>query len=278
VACLETRVAIEPELRTQVEACAKAVLPPKNDDEAATVARAGDAIVPLLGYDPQFSAKEAGYCMQALVQIGSDAAMQQLVDYAKARFDPKEEGSSRISQALGRGYDAFAQETYIRQVLAHAQFLDLSGNAIQDLSPLSSLSQLQTLFLSGNAIQDLSPLSSLSQLQMLDLRGNAIQDLSSLSSLSQLQMLFLSGGAIQDLSPLSSLSQLQTLFLSGGAIQDLSPLSSLSQLQMLDLSGSQVHDFTSLTRLAQKVRLYLEQSQVEAAAPLKAMKNWQITI
>jgi hypothetical protein len=211
-ACLETCVAIEPELRTQVEACAKAVLPPKNDDEAATVARAGDAIVPLLGYDPQFSAKEAGYCMQALVQIGSDAAMQQLVDYAKARFDPKEEESSRISQALGRGYDAFERETYIRRVLAHAQSQDLSRTASQDLSPLSSLSQLQTLFLSG------------------------------------------------------------------GAIQDLSPLSSLSQLQMLDLSGSQVHDFTSLTRLAQKVRLYLEQSQVEAAAPLKAMKNWQITI
>ena len=256
VACLETGVAIEAELRTQIEACAKALLPPNNDDEVATVVRAGDAIVPLLAYDPQYSATQAAYCMEALIKIGSLAAMQQLIDYAKARFDFKAKDSWRIPWFLGKGYDVFEQETYLRQVLVHTQELDFSGTAIQDLSSLSNLSQLQSLDFSGTAIQDLSPLSNLSQLQSL----------------------FLSGTAIQDLSLLSNLSQLQSLDLSSTAIQDLSPLSNLSQLQRLDLRNTQVHDFIPLNKLTQRLILFLDQSQEKAAEPLKATKHAYLII
>ncbi len=130
-----------------------------------------------------------GYCMQALVQIGSNAAMQQLVDYAKARFDPKEERSSRISQALGRGYDAFAREPYIRQVLAHAQFLDLRGNAIQDLSPLSSLSQLQTLSLRGTQVHDFTPLTRLTQKVQLLLNQSQVEAAAPLKAMKNWQII-----------------------------------------------------------------------------------------
>ncbi|WP_375466794.1 NACHT domain-containing protein, partial [uncultured Nostoc sp.] len=183
VACLETGVPIEAELRTQIEDCAKALLPPKNDDEVATIVRAGDAIVPLLGYNSQFSATQAAYCMEALIEIGSSAAMQQLIDYAKARFDPKAKNFRKILLLFGKGYGVFEQEAYLRQVLVHTQKLDLSRTAIQDLSPLSALGQLQYLSLSRTAIQDLSPLSALGQLRYLNLSDTAIQDLSPLSAL-----------------------------------------------------------------------------------------------
>jgi hypothetical protein len=56
-------------------------------DEIAMVARAGNEVVPLLKYESHYSADEACNCIAALVKIGTNAAMQTLVDYAKARFD-----------------------------------------------------------------------------------------------------------------------------------------------------------------------------------------------
>jgi NACHT domain/Leucine Rich repeats (2 copies) len=274
VACLETGVAIDSDLRAKIEVCAKALLPPKNNEEIDTVARSGDAIVPFLAYQSNLSADEANLCITTLVKIGSLAAMQSLVKYAQAKFN-QENFNFIIARSIGRGYDEFEPGLYIKHVLTQVKLLDLSGTQIQDISILSSLNQIQGLNLSETKIQDISALSSFNQLQYLYLSGTQIQDISVLSSLNQLQHLDLSGTQIQDISVLSSLNQLQYLDLSGTQIQDISVLSSLNQLQHLDLSGTQIQDISVLSLLNQLQYLYLSRTQIQDISVLSLLNQLQ---
>ena len=62
------------------------------------------------------------------------------------------------------------------------QQLDLSLNNIQDLTPLTKLTQLTALNLNGNQISDLTPLANLTQLTKLHLSENQISDLAPLAN------------------------------------------------------------------------------------------------
>ncbi len=106
------------------------------------VSRAGNEIVPLLGYQSLYSADEACKCIETLVQIGTNTAMQTLVDYAKASFE-SEQDQYLIGYAIGQGWDVFEQSAYLSQVLSNLEILDLRGTQISDVSPLSRLTQLQ---------------------------------------------------------------------------------------------------------------------------------------
>ncbi|XP_043536080.1 leucine-rich repeat-containing protein 61 isoform X1 [Chiloscyllium plagiosum] len=67
--------------------------------------------------------------------------------------------------------------------------LDLSGNDISNLAPLTSLKVLIVLNLSANRISNLDPLCSCENLQNLNLSGNLISSVDSLRSLSELKNL-----------------------------------------------------------------------------------------
>ncbi|MCG9132796.1 leucine-rich repeat domain-containing protein [Candidatus Poribacteria bacterium] len=65
-------------------------------------------------------------------------------------------------------------------------WLNLAGNTISDVSPISGLTKLTTLHLYGNTITDIAPLSGLTQLRMLHLSNNNISDVSALTGLARL--------------------------------------------------------------------------------------------
>ena len=72
--------------------------------------------------------------------------------------------------------------------------LDLSGNSLENISPLSGLTNLEGLYITGSShITDISPLSNLTNLTILNLRGNGIIDISPLSNLTNLEELSLGG-------------------------------------------------------------------------------------
>jgi len=77
---------------------------------------------------------------------------------------------------------------------------------INDLSPLSGLTNLTTLYLNEHQISDLRPLTTLSSLRYLNLNNNNISDLSPLSSMTSLEILYLNENRITDLRPLASLT------------------------------------------------------------------------
>ena len=97
------------------------------------------------------------------------------------------------------------------QVLVGLKQLDCSRTRVEDLSPLSGLSNLAELDCSRTRIEDLSPLSGLSNLARLHCWGTGIADLSPLSGLSNLAELDCSRTRIEDLSPVLGLDGLRAL-------------------------------------------------------------------
>lgn len=78
----------------------------------------------------------------------------------------------------------------------HTISMDLSGNLIADLSPLSSLHRLRELNLSGNKLSYIDALSNLQQLRSVDLSNNEIDDISPLFELSALEYADLTGNRV----------------------------------------------------------------------------------
>ncbi len=135
--------------------------------------------------------------------------------------------------------------------------LDLRGNEMTDLSPLSGMANLKELRLSGDiggndGISDLSPLSGLSRLKVLHLPAANIEDLSPLFGLVQLEDLALIDpasdlGLAEDITPLASLVNLKELYLKIGVISDLTPLSGMTKLESLRIRAENyVTDYSPL--------------------------------
>ncbi len=82
------------------------------------------------------------------------------------------------------------------QYCIHAVSLDLSGNAIEDITWLWGLKLLQEINLSDNRITELDTLSNLKNLRTLNLSGNTISDISPLMNLENLEYLDISGTKI----------------------------------------------------------------------------------
>lgn len=83
--------------------------------------------------------------------------------------------------------------------------LNLSGNEISDITPLSNLTNLMELNLSENFINNLSPIKNLKSLKILNLSENEISDVSPLKNLTNLHTLILDENFIEDLSPVRAL-------------------------------------------------------------------------
>ncbi|MCE7984761.1 MAG: NACHT domain-containing protein [Caldilinea sp. CFX5] len=58
VACLETAIYLTPPMRRHILAKAAALLPPRNNDAVALIAKGGDPMVGLLRFDPRYSLKK----------------------------------------------------------------------------------------------------------------------------------------------------------------------------------------------------------------------------
>lgn len=98
--------------------------------------------------------------------------------------------------------------------------LVLSKSGISALpASMAALKDLKFLDVSHNALSDLSPISGLTKLELLDARSNAIADVAPLAPLTGLTALFLDDNAIADVSALNygSLARLGTLSLSHNA-------------------------------------------------------------
>lgn len=78
----------------------------------------------------------------------------------------------------------------------HTLSMDLSGNRIVDLSPLSNLHQLQEINLSDNRLSYIDALSNLQNLKSVNLSNNAIDDISPLFEIESLEYADLTGNRI----------------------------------------------------------------------------------
>jgi hypothetical protein len=124
--------------------------------------------------------------------------------------------------------------------------LNIRGNAVTDLSPLTSLAQLTDMDASSNDISDLQPLADKGSLMNLSLGDNAIHDLGPLQALQGLNVLYLNGNEITDIAPVAGCFRLNHLFLADNQISDLGPLTGLVYLANLDLARNAIADLAPL--------------------------------
>jgi Leucine-rich repeat (LRR) protein len=123
------------------------------------------------------------------------------------------------------------------QRLVHLKRLDVSGNALEDMTPLGELSALEVLNLSENAQIQLYSLVPLRlQLQELDVSGTFIEEVSILKSFKGLRKLSLRQTHVSDIDDLRGLEHLESADFSDTWMQSVEALAALPRLQSLNLA------------------------------------------
>ena len=176
--------------------------------------------------------------------------------------------ASAIRSTLGLATDATLTATDMLDL----RNLEAKKAEISDLRGLEHATNLTTLNLYGNQLTNISPLSRLEGLLSLDLGKNTITDIEALKGLTDLTTLHLDRNRVTDFSPLSSLTDLGVLHLSRTGIRDLSALGSLTQLTQLYLTGNAISDIGALSTLTEMGWLFLAQNQISNVSPLADME------
>ena len=130
--------------------------------------------------------------------------------------------------------------------IINLQELDLSGNTfIQNLMPVSRLTNLRSLNIANTEINFLQPIQGLANLESLNIQHTYINDIS----------------ALQDMSSLKSLNIMNT------PVADLSPLANDSKIEVV------LADSTTIGR-SQVVALKEQQRQVTVVYQTESLKLW----
>ncbi len=112
--------------------------------------------------------------------------------------------------------------------------LDMINNDVSDISVLSGLQGLKYLDLGGNAIKDLTPLSTMA-LEELNIWDNDLTDVTPLAAIETLKRLSVNDNQISDFSPLSKLANLEALNVRMNASADYRALADIvPQLEVKD--------------------------------------------
>jgi hypothetical protein len=167
--------------------------------------------------------------------------------------------------------------------------LDASGRGIRRLEGIESLRRLAVLNLKGNAVEDLSPLSGLGMLSELDLGDNQITNLEAvnfrrilhvpLHSLSLRNNVAKDKNKLSDIRLLSELLQIETLDLQDNNIKDIVPLSHLYSLKDLNLRGNGIQNIEPLAGLTGLISLNIHTNPVETGLDaLSHLENLQTLI
>lgn len=253
IACLETAIRLSPQVRAKVQKRMAKLIPPKNVDEAKSLASAGELSVPYLAAQKGIPDYSASLCIRTLLLIGGDSALDALTSYVS----DKREG---VIAELFEGWSSFDRGEYAQRVLKplikhHPRLVIKYIPSLEGFEFLGGLAKLEIH--NCSSIEDLSPLASLTELTMLSLKNcPCIRDLHPLSSLDKLVRLEITDAVLlRDLSPLANLKNLKYLSLSGcRGIKNISPLASAENLEELALWGCQ--KITSLKSLRHHKNLW----------------------
>ena len=152
--------------------------------------------------------------------------------------------------------------------LTGLSFLSMADTRLTDISYLADLVNLAVLNLSGNRFADVSALAAMIELHRLDLQDNGIDDIGPLVELVKLENLSLSGNRVGDVSALAAMTGLRWLYLQDNAIDDIGPLAELVKLENLNLGGNRVNDVSALAAMTGLRILYLQTNTIDDIGPL----------
>lgn len=194
-------------------------------------------------------------------------------------FKPPYLGRLENLKVLNLSGDGIYNLGFIYSLPQTLEELNLNGNKIIDIAPVSHLRGLKKLSLRSNDVRDLSPLSDLKNLEELYLHWNKkIVDFSPLGELTNLKKLDLSENFIDDVSFLENLVNLEELDIyhiniSPKKVSDISSLRNLKKLKRLDARENEIKDLTPLSDLIEITYINLDENQVRSVKPLEGLEN-----
>ena len=157
--------------------------------------------------------------------------------------------------------------------MTNLQSLNLQRNAINSLEALSGCTQLTYLDVSYNSILDLSPITGLTKLQTLDAGSNSIEDLPYFNTLTELAYLSLSYNKLTDASTLASCTELTDLNLSHNSLVDISALNGLNKLTVLNFSHNVISEIPAFTQDCELITIDGSNNKIESLYPLSGLSQ-----
>lgn len=173
-------------------------------------------------------------------------------------------------------------------VCVNLKWLNLSANAIKDIKPLESLTQLQVLNVSKNALYGKIGVGKFPQLKALVVNGNDIETIGGLEKLSQLETLIVSqnrlssfGGWIAGATSIQKLSASNNpIDWDGGGNSGLATLTCMKELRLNHTGLDKIPE--ALTRMKRLRILELGSNNLETfddVAVLSSMTSiWQLNL
>ena len=161
--------------------------------------------------------------------------------------------------------------------LSNLRTLDVSFTQIQDIYPVRNLTKLHTLNCSNTFINSVDPLVYSMELAILNLSNSSIYGIESLTNLGNLRILDISNTQVDNLEAITEMTVLEDLKMRNTLITDLTPLSVLSKLNYLDISDNeQIQSLEALKHLNKLKVLYCNNTMVNNLVPLATLENLEI--
>jgi hypothetical protein len=125
--------------------------------------------------------------------------------------------------------------------LVAMEAISLKAAGVQSTAPLAGLTAVKDLDLSENALTDLSGVSTLTQLKKLDLAQTGLKDVAALAGLKELTQLRLSGNEITEVAGLAGLSKLKKLWVNNNKVANMNPLAALAGLDEVEIKKNPIN-------------------------------------
>ena len=160
------------------------------------------------------------------------------------------------------------------QQIAKTTEVNVAGDKnIEDLNPLSELSELRFLNCSDTKVSDINPIRNLNKIKELNISGTEISDISNLKYANVVQVFKADNTQISDISVVSFFKDLNNLSLANTNVSDINPLTVCINLTTLNLSGTQITNLAPLTNLLNLYDLDISNTPVSNISPLHALVN-----
>ena len=160
------------------------------------------------------------------------------------------------------------------QQIAKTTEVNVAGDKnIEDLNPLSELSELRFLNCSDTKVSDINPIRNLNKIKELNISKTDIADISNLKYANVVQVFKADDTQISDISVVSFFKDLNNLSLANTNVSDINPIAVCTNLTTLNLSGTQITDLAPLTNLLNLYDLDISNTPVSNISPLHALVN-----
>ncbi|WP_407562922.1 NACHT domain-containing protein [Streptomyces sp. 184] len=142
-ACLEHATELAPEVREEVRSRTRSLLPPRDWEEAQTLAAVGPVVLDLLSGPDGLEDDEAAAVVDTAARIGGDAALAVLKRFRTCN-------RKGVAGALQNAWDRFDTADYARDILAHVPGLTyLNVRSPDQLATVSTLARITKVRIHG---------------------------------------------------------------------------------------------------------------------------------